>query len=200
MPTLPSAARSLARALPVEATALWLPLWLTDPLVGPWATGGATRASRRPGKGDGRRDGAGPRGLLHGRPRVQAEGVGRGETAARSAGPEGSRHAAWNGGGPRGQRRRQPPDGEGRGIRRGSGHHGITCCCACRCCRRCRGTGPSLSITIPGHVIIARRCKGQLSPILSDCLEATSWRFHSGSSHFCTAVQGAAIVNLFGLS
>ena len=40
MPTLPSAAHSLARALPVEATALWLPLWLMDPLVGPWATGG----------------------------------------------------------------------------------------------------------------------------------------------------------------
>ena len=59
---------------------------------------------------------------------------------------------------------------------------------------------PLLGDFIPGHVIIARRCKGQLSPICSDCLEATSWRLHPGSSHFCTAVQGATTVNFSGLS
>ena len=31
--------------------------------------------------------------------------------------------------------------------------------------------------------------------IFSECLEATSLRFHPGSSHFCTAAQGATTAN-----
>ena len=45
-------------------------------------------------------------------------------------------------------------------------------------------------ITIPGHVIIARRCKGQLPPILSDCLRPLLGDFIPGHLIFARRCKG----------
>ena len=55
-------------------------------------------------------------------------------------------------------------------------------------------------VFIPDHLIFARRCKGQLWAIFSDCPEATLFRLlFAGHVIYCAVVQGTVVGNLFGL-
>ena len=59
---------------------------------------------------------------------------------------------------------------------------------------------PFLGDFIPGHLIFARRCKGQLPPICSGCLGATPWRLPSRVISFLHGgVRGSYRQFLFGL-